>query len=108
MWSQQSHTLAVVLAVLVMAVVMAVVLTVVLAVVLAQIKSTAATSDECMIDARPHTNGLVHGHPNVWLGPIPSPLPPLPQALAMAVTALAGYGLVNSNLQLLVQIGEWG
>ena len=37
-----------------------------------------------------------------------SPLPPLPQALAMAVTALAGYGLVNSNLQLLVQIGEWG
>ena len=30
------------------------------------------------------------------------------QALAMAVVALAGYGLVNSNLQLLIQIGEWG
>ena len=55
MRSQQSHTLAVVLAV-VMAVVMAVVLTVVLAVVLTQIKSTVATSDECMIDALPHTN----------------------------------------------------
>ena len=66
MRSQQSHTLAVVLAV-VMAVVMAVVLTVVLAVVLTQIKSTVATSDECMIDALPHTNGLGHGHPNVWL-----------------------------------------
>jgi hypothetical protein len=29
------------------------------------------------------------------------------QALSMAVVALAGYGLANTNLQLLIQIGVY-